>query len=807
MKKGSPFIHNLVRFYSRAWHLIILIGLLVSVQTSALNTVREPDLLRRSSPETGLRKPNPNLNPLLTSLGKDLFTQRRENNAGSNLNSIPKGVEAKPSLFTTAVSKVKPDNSRGNALTLSPVDLTPIKVNFQDPTTVPPAGWLKDYGQSYGARTGANQGTNMEYGWRRRSTNAPLDLSVGGTAGNGRKRTAPADILLATLMHMQAQNVSGTFNGTPIEGYWEIKVPNGVYDVTVSAGDGNVGTDPESHSINVEGVNAISNFVPTGAAGALTRFKSGTARATVTDGFLTINADGGTNTKINTALIQPVNQAPTIANAIAAQTATAGTLFTLNVSNTFADPDGDALTLSATLADGSALPGWLSFTPGTKTFSGTPSAAASLSIKVSATDSQAATDATFTLTINAAPGSNHAPTVANPVTAQTATAGTPYSLDLTNTFADQDAADVLTLTATLSGGGALPVWLSFNPATKILSGTPTAAENLNIKVTASDSQASIDATFALTVNAAPSSNHAPTVANPVTAQTATAGTPYSLDLTNTFADQDAADVLTLTATLSGGGALPAWLSFNPATKILSGTPTAAENLNIKVTASDSQASIDATFALTVNAAPSSNHAPTIANPVAAQTATAGTPYSLDLTNTFADQDAADVLTLSATLADGGALPAWLSFNPSTKILSGNPTAAANLNIKVTASDSQASVDALFALTVNAAPSSNHAPTIANPVAAQTATVGISYSLDLTNTFADQDAADVLTLTATLAGGGALPAWLTFNPANKTLSGIPTDAGALNIKVTASDSQASVDANFALTVNPAPGCRL
>ena len=41
--------------------------------------------------------------------------------------------------------------------------------------------------------------------------------------------------------------------------------------------------------------------------------------------------------------------------------------------DSFSDVDvGDTLTLSATLADGSPLPAWLSFDPATQTFSGTP---------------------------------------------------------------------------------------------------------------------------------------------------------------------------------------------------------------------------------------------------------------------------------------------------------------------------------------------------------------------------------------------------------------------------------------------------
>ena len=44
--------------------------------------------------------------------------------------------------------------------------------------------------------------------------------------------------------------------------------------------------------------------------------------------------------------------------------------------NTFADADaGDTLSYTATRADGTALPSWLTFTPGTRTFSGTPAAA------------------------------------------------------------------------------------------------------------------------------------------------------------------------------------------------------------------------------------------------------------------------------------------------------------------------------------------------------------------------------------------------------------------------------------------------
>ena len=58
-----------------------------------------------------------------------------------------------------------------------------------------------------------------------------------------------------------------------------------------------------------------------------------------------------------------------------------------------------------------------------------------------------------------------------------------------------------------------------------------------------------------------------------------------------------------------------------------------------------------------------NHAPTLATPLADQTVQEDAPFSLVCpSKTFADEDAGDVLTLSASLADGTALPAWLSFD-------------------------------------------------------------------------------------------------------------------------------------------------
>ncbi|MXY38602.1 MAG: hypothetical protein F4Y62_02200 [Rhodospirillaceae bacterium] len=93
--------------------------------------------------------------------------------------------------------------------------------------------------------------------------------------------------------------------------------------------------------------------------------------------------------------VKTANSAPTVANAIPDQSATAGTAFSYQFpANTFSDADsGDTLSYTAMLSDGSGLPSWLGFTALTRTFSGTPAAgdAGSLTVRVTANDGNGGT--------------------------------------------------------------------------------------------------------------------------------------------------------------------------------------------------------------------------------------------------------------------------------------------------------------------------------------------------------------------------------------------------------------------------------
>ena len=106
----------------------------------------------------------------------------------------------------------------------------------------------------------------------------------------------------------------------------------------------------------------------------------------------------------------------------------------------------------------------------------------------------------------------------------------------------------------------------------------------------------------------------------------------------------------------------------------------------------------------------------------------------------------------------------------------------------------------------ATPRANSAPTVANMIPDQTATVGTAFRYQFSeDTFSDADG-DPLSYTAARGDGTNLPTWLTFNANSRTFSGTPqaSDIGTLNIRVTASDDNGgTVFDAFDITVNAQP----
>jgi Putative Ig domain/Dockerin type I domain len=338
---------------------------------------------------------------------------------------------------------------------------------------------------------------------------------------------------------------------------------------------------------------------------------------------------------------------------------------------------------------------------------------------------------------------NLAPTLDQPIADQQINAGSAFNLNIASAFSDRDPLDVLTFTATPPAGGSLPAWLQFNGSTGQFSGTPANGDvgNFQVLVRATDpAGASVSDTFQIMVNAV---NTPPQLVSPIPDQSASVGTPFTFDVTTFFTDTDALSFTTST--------LPTWLTFNSATQVFSGTPTAADvsSPNITVTATDTGGlTVSDTFAINVT---QGNRAPIVSTPIPNQAIQVGSPLSLVVASSFSDPDA-DTLAFTATRSNGTALPSWLTFTASTATFSGTPSAAdvGTVSITVTARDpGNLSVTDTFDIVVSA--TGNTAPVVNDQIfnvlrtAATGAIVGTVLATDPNN--------DALTFAIT-AGNGA-----------------------------------------------------
>jgi hypothetical protein len=196
--------------------------------------------------------------------------------------------------------KLTIDAIGGTNTKLNYIDVTraePAKVNFQPDVEPAEPGYAKDTGAAYSDTRG--------YGWvRQDSLSANTHVGLNLTANTRDRDHDDADAYSQkqdTLLFMQYPTNGFIQNAVRTPGAWEMALPCGTYDVTVSVGDSRYrpySTDPGDSSvnqINIEGVNAISGFTPSDES----RFQTATRTVRVCDGRLTIDAIGGTNTKIN----------------------------------------------------------------------------------------------------------------------------------------------------------------------------------------------------------------------------------------------------------------------------------------------------------------------------------------------------------------------------------------------------------------------------------------------------------------------------------------------------------------------------
>lgn len=499
------------------------------------------------------------------------------------------------------------------------------------------------------------------------------------------------------------------------------------------------------------------------------------------------------------SLTEQMNRAPVAARQLDDTTATEDQDFSLILpADLFSDPDAsDEIRVSVRQANGDPLPTWLSFDPVSRTLSGRPTNdhVGDLELVVEGRDHFGAfASTTFSITVQ---NTNDAPEVGTPLSDLRALEDSAFSFTLpAGSFRDVDIGDELAYTATLANGDPLPDWLSFDAQTGTFSGTPANGDvgSVSVRLTATDlAGAQVSQTFAIEVA---NVNDAPEVGVLLGNQSGRVGQPTRWQLPEgAFVDVDAGDVLTYSATLADGSALPGWLTFDAATGSFSGTPATAGNYVLRVTATDlAGAQASQSFTLAVESG-GGNQAPV----TAPDTATVIEDRKLlAWGNVLANDRDPEGKRLRVadpgirrgeygvlTLLSNGTY-AYVLDDCSSKVqgLGAGETVTETFNYL--ASDGTQRSNGALTVTVQG---TNDMPDLVRCLSDVQLAKGKAFSWQMpAGSFRDADRNDTLSYAATLSNGKPLPSWLKFDAATQTFSGTaPASArGSIDVRVTASD---------------------
>jgi len=251
----------------------------------------------------------------------------------------------------------------------------------------------------------------------------------------------------------------------------------------------------------------------------------------------------------------------------------------------------------------------------------------------------------------------------------------------------------------------------------------------------------------------------PTISvGPASLTTPTVGAPYSA-----------------TATVSGGtaphaftvsnGSLPAGLSLNASTGVISGTPTSSASQTFTIRAADLHNCLGTRTYTLVPLCTTISITPTTA-----ASGMVGAAYSQTLSAT------GGTAPYSAWTVTSGTLPTGLTLNATTGLISGTPTASASpaTNITVRVNDTYGCQGTqIISLKI--------CPVVTlSPTTLAAATVGTAYSQTISGT------GGATPYTFALSSG-SLPAWATLNAGTGVISGLPNNTTTAGFIIRATDA--------------------
>ena len=539
---------------------------------------------------------------------------------------------------------------------------------------------------------------------------------------------------------LSINTATGLVSGTPTSG--------GTFPVTVSATNlGGTGQLVVTFTVSVLAPAITSPATANGQS-----FVAMTYQITAINAPLTYGATGlppGLTVDVNTGLISGAPTSTGVFNATVtssngAGTGSQGVVFTITLGppiitspTTATGAVGFAFSYQITAQNAptsfnaTGLPAGLSINTTTGLISGTPTAVGTFPANVTATNATGTGSQGVTITIAVG-----IPVISSPNTAtgQTGVAFT-YQIAASNGPTSFNATG-------------LPPGLTVNTTTGLISGLPTSIGTFNAIVSATNGTGTgtLGVTFTITVGP-------PLITSAATAQGAT-GVAFSYQITATN-----------NPTSFNATGLPAGLSINTSTGVISGAPAATGTTNITLSATNAVGTGTQTLVFTVVTGP-----PVITSAATASAQT-GVPFSFTVTGTN-----------SPTGFTATGLPIGLTINGTTGVISGIPGAVGMFAVALAATNASGTGTQTLSITVGIGP-----PGITSEPTA-TGTVGqpFNYNIRATNF-------------PTSFNATGLPPGLTVNTGNGVISGTPTTGGTFTMVVSASNATTTVTQNVIVTI--------
>jgi YVTN family beta-propeller protein len=485
-------------------------------------------------------------------------------------------------------------------------------------------------------------------------------LTVASTITVGAEPDALAVNATTNTVYVANENQLHVANGNTVS---VIDGASGTVTSTIPVGLGASSVDLDAAKNTIYVANSQDNTVSVidGSTGAVTFTLSpsgvsdplGLAVDAVTNRIYIANAGS------NTVTVMSLSVTPTITTT-SLPDATVGTTY----SSTVSASGTPAPTLTVTAG---ALPDGLSLDATSGLISGTPTSASSTTFTITATNATGTDEHAYTLVVDPIPA---APTITT-TSLPDGLSGTAYSSTIS-------ASGFPAPTFTLADGDFIWPGLTLDGVTGVISGIPIDQGNNFFTIIATNSLGSDSREFELTMDEAPAMD-TPSLPD------ATVGTSY---VAGVFATGNPVPTYAVTA-----GELPDGLTLDATSGDVSGIPTTAGPASFTITATNTAGSDSVDY--TVNVAPAPPVAPSITSTSTTLAGeVVGTPYSATVT---ASGTGPITFTLTA-----GELPAGLTLDATTGVVSGIPTAAGAVTFGITATNTVGSDSESFTVIVAAA---------------------------------------------------------------------------------------------------------